>query len=253
MSNEAIGNPNEWDTKLLRFTGFLLPGTEIQDTEWWNSVVREPPDNRQIQEKRRLSQNIGRFEEGNLTLKSESFRIDWLYQAVDNPEELDMRGVLGPFNDALQVFQEAVYKWFSSGNFPSLQRVAFGAILLQPVETREIGYARLSKYLKSVNIDPKGSRDFLYRINRRRDSSTNIADLRVNRLATWSVNTERLVEFDFHHEEKYSGQETFACNLEVDISTVPDPKRKFNASECRNIFDELAQLGIEISQQGDIK
>lgn len=254
MNNEATSNSKDWDATSLRFTGFLAPDAKIQESDWWKAVVGESPDTRHIQEKKGSVKNVGRFEEGNLTLKMEPFRVDWFYEAIKSPEEPDMSGVLGSFNNAIPVFVDAMQKWFLSENLPSLQRIAFGAIVLKPVKTREAGYERLSKYLESVKIDPEGSSDFLYRINRPRDSSTDIGDLRINRLMTWGVITARFLGFDFQHQKNmYAGQETFAARLELDISTFADPSRQFNVSEYKTIFDELVQLAIEISQKGDIK
>ena len=140
MNNKATSNSKEWDATSLRFTGFLAPDAKIQESDWWKAVVGESPDTRHIQEKKGSVKNVGRFEEGNLTLKMEPFRVDWFYEAIKSPEEPDMSGVLGSFNNAIPVFVDAMRKWFLSENLPSLQRIAFGAIILKPVETRQAGY-----------------------------------------------------------------------------------------------------------------
>ena len=255
MNNEAISNSKDWDATSLRFTGFLAPDVEIKESDWWKDVVGEPPETRHIQEKKGLSKSIGLFEEGNLTLKVEPFRVDWFYEVIKKADEVAMTDeVLGSFNDTIPAFVNLMHKWFSSENFPSLQRLAFGAIILKPAETREAGYQILSKYLKSLKIDAEGSLDLIYRINRPRGSKTELADLKINRLMTWSVMTARFLGFDFQHQKNmYTGQQTFACRLELDISTFAEPSRQFNVTQCQKLLDELVQLSVEISQNGDIK
>lgn len=255
MNATTTSNLSDWNVELMRFTGFLTPDAQIGEPNWWKDIVGEHSESRVIQARKGHFQDKGPYEEGELILKIEPFRLDWFYRAIQNPEEQDTRSTLGLFHDTTKIFINLMNKWFALKDFPPLQRVAFGAIIFQPVESHRAGYERLSEYLKSVKLDPEGSSDFLYQINRPRDSKTDMANLRINRLTKWSVQKIGLIGFVFDEEHRniYKGQEIFACRLELDINTVPDPKRRSSAAECQTVFDELVQLAIEISQQGDIK
>lgn len=256
MNTTKKSDSFDWHVELLRFTGFPAPDAQIEQPNWWKDVVGESSETRLIQARKGLFQDKGPYEEGELLLKIEPFKIDWFYRAIQNPEEQNTRSTLGLFHDATRIFADLMNKWFAFKDFSPLQRVAFGAIIFQPVESHRTGYERLSEYLgSSVKLDPEGSSDFHYQINRPRDSKTDIANLKINRLTKWSVQTIRLIGFvfDVEHRNIYKGKETFACRLELDINTVPDPKSRFSTVECQAVFDELVQLALEISQKGDIK
>lgn len=256
MNTTKKSDSYDWHVDLLRFTGFPMPDFQIEHPNWWKDVVEEPSETRLIQSRRGLFQDKGPYKEGELLLKIEPFRIDWLYRSIQSPEEQSKKSSLGLFHEAISIFTTLTNKWFAMKDFPPLQRIAFGAIIYQPVASHEEGYKKLSKYLNaSVKLDPEGSSDFLYQINRPRDSNTDIANLKINRLMKWLVRRNRLIGFAFddEHRDIYKGQETFACSLEIDINTFPESNKRFSATECQIVFDELIQLALEISQKGDIK
>ncbi|MCK4296645.1 MAG: hypothetical protein KAX28_08350 [Candidatus Marinimicrobia bacterium] len=253
--NTITTNSADWNVELLRFTVFPIPDTQIGEPNWWNDIVGERSETRVIQARKSHFQDKGPYEEGELVLKIEPLRIDWFYRTIQNPEGQDIRNTLGLFQEAIKTFTSLMSKWFALKDFPSPQRIAFGSIIFQPVGSHKAGYEKLAEYLKSVKLDPERSSDFLYQINQPRDSKTDIENLKINRLMKWSVQTIRLIGFVFDEEHRniYNGQKKFSCRLELDINTVPDPKRHFSAKECQTVFDELVQLAVEISQKGDIK
>jgi hypothetical protein len=136
--------------------------------------------------------------------------------------------------------------------------VAFAGVLLQPVTTREAGYELLDRYLRCLDVDPQSS-DLLYRINRRVPSRTGLAELQLNRLTTWSVGrfgvvvgTQLLGEAGQPGAGQVERVDRYACVLELDINTVPEPRDRTLPSEGLSaIFNELLELGTEIAARGD--
>lgn len=255
MAKKPDATLNNWNVELLRFTGFPSPDFQIKEPNWWYEIVGEQPENRIVQPRKGLFQEVGLFDESELILKVEPFRIDWVFKANQKPEEQDMT-TLGEFENGAMQFNNLMTKWFGLKDFPKFQRIAFGAILLHPVKDYHQGYTKLSVYLKStVAIDTKNSSDFFYQINRPRKSKTNIPNLRINRLTKWSVKKAKLLGIIFNGEQNktISGEDSFACRLELDINTIPDPDMFFKQKECNEIFYELVNLSFEISKKGDIK
>ena len=254
-NNSSKNDLNNWYVDLLRFTGFTTPDFQIQDPSWWQYIVGEPSETRVFHPRKGQFQDKGIFGEGELILKIEPYRIDWIYRAM--PIEIDQnRSSLGLLSEASESFNELIQKWFVVDNFPTLQRVAFGALVIQPVEDRKTGYERISKYLiNSVKLDPESSSDFLYQINRPRDSKLNFPELKINRLTKWSVQTYKHIGVAVGEESKtvYESEESFACRLELDINTMVNIKNRFNSNDSKNLFNELANLGLEIAEKGDIK
>lgn len=256
MKNNTLKiNLNEWYVDLLRFTGFPTPDFQIQEPSWWQYIVGEPSETKVFHPRKRQFQDKGIFKEGELILEIEPFRIDWIYR-VTQSEFDQIKNSLGLLSEASKSFNESIQKWFDVDNFPTLQRLAFGALLIQPVKNRKSGYNRISKYLiNSVKLDPESSSDFLYQINRPRDSKLNFPELKINRLTKWSVQTHKHFGVAVGKESKtvYESEESFACRLELDINTMPNIKNRFNSDDSKNIFNELVNLGIEIAEKGDTK
>ena len=198
-------------------------------------------------------QEGGPFAEGKLVLQIESFRIDWIYTVADRPERQPLS--LGPFIETLDTFQGVADRWFELDTAPNVVRIAFGAVLIFPVETREKGYHQISAHLP-FDLDPKDASDFSYQINRRRDSNSGIQGLRINRLSKWSVGVSMGIKFIISPEAakfiESAGDETHFCRLELDVNTVPGSDRELNREEQSVIFQELIDLGMEIAREGEI-
>jgi hypothetical protein len=144
-------------------------------------------------------------------------------------------------------------RWFEIDDLPSIARLAFGAIVLCPVEDHQTGYQRLNQYVP-VELDPVASSDFIYQINRRRDSNTGIPELVINRLSRWSVAHGTLTNFALGPTGPIatSGPTYFACRLQLDINTVPGSSTILPGQQIPRIFYELVELGEEIIEKGDI-
>ena len=177
-----------WQVERLRVTAFLSPMAQVQEPTWWRDLVGEPPEMRMTRPRQGGSQEAGIVAPGKLILHIEPTRIEWLLTAPDE-EKLNEEGALtvGTFPDVLQVFQGLIERWFALETCPAMIRLAFGAVLLQPVTNLQDAYQRLGHYLPAVTLDPTGSSDFLYQINRQRNSATEIAGLTINRLSKWAA------------------------------------------------------------------
>jgi hypothetical protein len=250
---------SEWQVEVLRLTGFPSPAAYVQPNSWWHELTNESPETRTSQLRTGGFKEEGAYGRGKLILAVEPTRIDWLLATVadEKPEAQGFRS-LGQFTQTLESFQGLMERWFELTTFPLMQRLAFGAILLQPTESLQEGYRQLGIYLSNfVKIDHERSSDFLYRINRRRNSRIGIAGLQINRLSTWSVASASLVEFSAAALASGSvrsipGLTLFACRLEVDMNTAAEFAGEFSAEQARRIFQELVELGREIVQEGDI-
>jgi hypothetical protein len=246
-----------WQVEALRLTGFPSPAARVQPESWWRDVTNESPEIRTSQLKTGGLKDEGTYGRGKLTLAVAPTRIDWILTTVadEKPEAPGFRH-LGQFIQTLESFQCLMERWLEFTAFPLMQRLAFGAVLLQPVESLQEGYRQLGMYLPFVKLDPEPSSDFLYRINRSRNSSIGIDGLQINRLSTWSVASTALVEFSAAALARGAirsipGLTLFACRLEVDINTAAEFPGEFSAEQSRRIFHELIDLGREIAQEGD--
>lgn len=246
-----------WRVNTLRLTVFPGQNAEIPDAgqpTWWSQLVGEAPSNRNFQPKKALFQESGPFNDGELKLNVTPIRIDWKLTPVLDEEDLDILPTISNFEECVASFCELMTRWFAVENSFPVKRLAFGAILFDMVDNREEGYRRLAGYLPAVKINSENSADFLYQINRPRISTTEVQGLSINRLTKWAVAQGQVRAYSLlPNLTVFSpGAGQFACMLELDLSTDNDFIGELPNQQLSPIFNELVQLGLEISQQGDI-
>jgi len=234
----------------VRLTSF--PGDEytLANQSWWEHVVGELPESKTVQPKSGVEIEEGPFRNGNLVLAVHPIRIDWRYVPFEEMKERPVQFPnIGESEEAIETFARSMKHWFDSPYIPTIKRLAFGATLLQPVDSREAGYELLSQYLR-IPIDTERSSDFMYQINKRRASSLDIPELIINRLSRWSVASRNVAQVTQARVVQLPVR--LACRLELDINTVPEYERALPIKSLSSLLDELIKLGIEIAQQGTI-
>ena len=245
-----------WETESLRLTVFPTPASPVEDVGWWESLMGEQPEVEVVRPRQGGRRIEGAFEGGRLIMQVAPARID--LQLIPSPgQEATTTGffTIGKFTAIVGPFAQVASRWLDLDSFPEIQRIAFGAILLFPTDSRASGYRQLAAYLPSVNIDPDHATDLFYQINRARDSATGISNLRINRLSKWSVvlmSAGGLVIEPTQILYQEVPRQYFACRLEVDINTAPGRREPLPRETLPSIFGELMELGREIVREGDI-
>lgn len=245
-----------WQTETLRLTLFHSSDAQIVEPTWWDDLQGGPPESRDLRPKIGEQRDIGSFEDGRLVLAIRQGRIDWLFTVdIDAPPNGEGIPTIGDFPACLGKFHDLMLSWFGIGTCPSAKRLAFGVVLLQPVENLALGYRQLSAYLPCVELDYEGSSDFLYQINRPVSSSSEVVDLRVNRLSKWSVARQIRMRGEIPIGSPSvtisPSEESFACRLELDINTTPDFEAGLTREQLPVVFQELVNFGKQIAQEGD--
>lgn len=244
----------DWQTESFRLTAFLSPSAQISEQDWWKILTSEVPDRKISEPKIGLQQEEGKFKdekiEGNLVLTVQPTRVDW--QLVPLLDILTSGfPTLGLFSDSLESFLTLMLRWTELA--PSIQRLAFGAVLTKSVNSLKEGYQLVSSYLP-FDLDEESS-DFLYQINRPiKSKSIKTYDLSINRLSRWSVSLFTGFNIDPIRPEQYIARPPqFSIRLELDINTAADFSVELNSEQLPQILRELIELGKEIATQGDQK
>ena len=243
----------EWQTEGLRLTAFVVEPIGPGNLGWWEALLGEAPSVSQTRPRERVVTEEGPFSGGKLSVVASTRRIDWRF-GLDLSEPPPEFPSVGTYEMRHREFRDLMQRWLEKS--PPLNRLAFGAVLLSPVENMPEAYRVLDKLLPSVEIDPDRTRDLIYRINRRRSSRCGIEGLEVNRLSTWGALTVSTVEVEMSIEglEKVHQSQTsqYACRLEFDINTVPEFRDELDKGKLPALLDELINLGNEIATEGDI-
>lgn len=242
-----------WQAERLRVTAFPISATPMDDINWWTELIGEPAETRTVQPRVDRQTEQGLFLGAKLVNQVQPLRVDWLLQLTGEESEAVTFPTIGTFLEIIDPFVELMLRWFKLKTCPELKRIAFGPSLVYPIDSRAAGYRQLSGYLPSVKLDPEGSSDFAYQINRARNSTSIIHGLKVNRLSKWSVAKVQRMAFSVGEELSVSkGQELFACHLDLDINTAAEFPGPLPKNQLELVFQELVDLAKEIASEGDI-
>lgn len=246
----------DWNIHKLRATFFHTHPINITESQWWEDVFDEIPESQVLKKRGQEKIENGNIDDIKAEIRIQPLRTDLYIESIEKPIEDDNPLTsIGSFNDIDNIFLQYVFKWVNLNNFLQTNRIAFGAILHQPVKDIITGYKLLQSMLPAVKIDSKTSSDFLYQINRARISNVDIPDLKINRLTKWSVATVKFlglhVVADIKQEDIIR-KDFFACQLELDINTSEDFTSELPKEKIKDIFKELVSLGNEIGSEGDI-
>ena len=245
---------NNWQVESLRCSVFPTDTTSESGETIWQSLVGSSPDIEQRYSQRQITTVEGAWKLARLRLDIQRAQMDWR-AIVDVRKATDELLSIGTYGDVKSDFQPLMQRWLRS-DCPCANRIAFGAILLLPQESMVAAFKMLDTLLPAVKVDSNNTLDFIYRINRRRNSSSSVQDLQINRISNWSV-----VEIVNAHVEM-PGQgnspspmqiqsSMHLCRLELDINSVPEHSFEFDNKQMESIFEELAELGTEIAIKGD--
>ena len=249
--------PVEWLVESLRFTAFLEePLLEPAGVDWWSEVAGQQPSDIKARPREGRYQWHGEFNADStssaaLSLQVEPLRADWNLACSTGPDDPLSFATIGQLTETLPVFLESLETWTS--RFPACPRLALGGSLLLPCQSIEAAYELLSQLLPALEIDPKASRDLLYRINRPRRSETLPHNHPgINRISTWSVVTISSILMAIPGPVVDQQQGPSAARLEFDVNTIPNQPSLIPTDLLCEVSDELKQLVVEIAQNGDV-
>jgi len=254
--SSATGALTKWQVEQLRFTSFNEPESEFSLFDWWENIVGEGPEAELNKPKEHQIVHEGPYKGGKLVLTRSLNMIDLRFVLPSDrvPEAVGGVPTLGLFDDLLPDFLELCKKLLALEAFPSVTRMAFGSIIDVPVTDRREGYSGLTGFLPDVSIDVSNTRDFAYRINRRRDSGCDVKGLSINRLSKWAVScfANHTIPLGTEAKAQQPPELHYAYKLDVDINTCQEFEGELPEDKHAVILDELVSMGQEIMEKGDI-
>lgn len=235
----------DWQVENLRITAFPENNASVSASAMWEQYIGREPDETQTQRGKLDARGI-EYKNGRIFLIEQPGRIEWRYLTKPDDADSSEFPIIGSLEQELNVIVDLSKKWLNnSSDMFRLDRLAFGAVLLNPVESMLRGYKNLKEFLPFLNLDNLS--DFNYQVNRRRDSRI-VEGLPINRLTRWSV-----VSLKLDLIQAGVADLDFASRLELDINTVPERINSLPSEKLVNLFDELVQMGLELSKKGDIE
>ena len=246
---------SDWQAENMRLSAFVVNAIDPTKRNFWESLIGTPPNEIRRRPQQQLVMEEGPFLSGQLCVEVTNNRIDWrLLPDLNNPPH-DLPTV-GSYDVLESGFRELMQRWLA--DCPPVHRLAYGGVLLLPAESLPDALRRLDELLPTVRVEPEITQDFMYRINKRRDSRSGIEGLKINRLSTWAA--VQVIETRIHVSEGDQGTLNMTqlpnsrglCRLEIDINTIPEFNQEFDKDMVLDIFNELVDIGNEIATEGDV-
>ena len=239
----------DWEVYSLRATLFYPDGFDRVVRESWRTVAGEEPEEESSQPRAGTAVAAGTVDGGWLQIRTELSPREDLLWFSERPHSVTAKTLtFGRLDEILPRFRVLFGRWLETNESP-VSRLAFGAVLLQTVDTDKEGYARLQDYLPDVRIDPDGSKGLLYQINRPRESAV-LAGTELNRLSKWSVSLFQLMKLE--GEALVPATRERFCRVELDLSTPPEREEPLETGLLMDLIDELMDLAREVSIEGDL-
>jgi hypothetical protein len=245
VSNEAAELLKEWQTGSLRVTAFHVGALDLNSVRWWEDLTRQPSESRNVRAGLGQLVEVGAIESRVLQLQIQPGRIDWLLLPKDENERFP---TLGDYEKSLSYFSELVFKWLAEA--PSLNRLAFGALLLIPTADQSRSNERLAQILQDVTINWEGIQDFVIQVNRPQACAALPDAGPINRVVKWqSLVRRKIVATLLPTVQVPVATEETAVSLELDMSTVAstDATKALPSERLKSLLGELMDHATDIA------
>ena len=246
---------DRWHVENLRLTIFCtLPPTIPGTTHGlWERAMRIPPED-VVQRPRERSIREQGFEQGNtIRLVTQANRLDWsiLPGPVTDPGTGISIMVVKASEQAISILHNALDVSIQVAQ--QVQRLAFGAVLIQQASSIYDAMTQLSNYLPHLDLENRGGSDFIYQINRPQRSPS-APHVRINCLTKWQLDQFQSGVFLIGPSQAPQLETTEAGlvnRLTLDINTAPD-NNAISASRMPGLFVELTEFARQIAAKGDV-
>ena len=252
LAVEQLPDVGKWELLQIQLIAFPIESQFSVRRDWWRELCGNDPSATSRNALQLIEQ--GEYLGQILTVAIDLPRVSWSLNPKINPEvELHPIQTIGPFPDVRDQFVELMKRWVAD-KCPAIKRIGLAGKMVQRIVDHDAGYTLLGRYLKTVQVSLDSS-EFLYRINRHRQS-VSISTLMLNRLATWAF-AKFFMQMragnpgDLSHgistENSAEG-----CLLEFDINTPQDNQKELPRDKLPALISEFADLATEIAARGDV-
>ncbi|TDV54422.1 hypothetical protein EC919_104158 [Pseudomonas graminis] len=238
----ALPEISAWRVEVLRFTFFYSEPQSGRGRDWWKALTGIDPETTVNKQQTGEYVESGPYLQGQLDLKVAFNRLDWTltYPLASMPDYV-------PPMD-LQTSLDTMYDAFKKITLdPNVIRVAFGAVLLMPVENAHKGNIIFNEYMPFVKVDLDNVEDLFLQVNfpyvaRSYDG------MKINNVAKWSVMSGQFMQMAIGGFPQISTN--FLVRGEVDLSSAGERQTPLDGESVIPLLDEFVAKTYSIFQEG---
>lgn len=237
----------DWRLAHTRFTAFGEAGKWPESAEFFGELFGFPPEDESRKKQEMKVEFSARVGCVNHMLAVQAGKLDIVISPVA-PEEIPVEiPYLADWAACREHVKKMSFKVLA-GDY-SISRIAVGEQWLLPVQSRHEGYSGLGFFLAGVDMDPAGSKDFFYRINRPRRWQSKEWEIEINRLTTWGSISLHLVGPNL-----MATRGGDCVSVTTDINTIPESKFISLPPDARqDLAKVLFEYSAEMTEKGDSK
>jgi hypothetical protein len=250
---------NTWLCESIRVSA-LGRAPELVSELDWKAVMGSDPEQRETQPRLGTVREIGPVLGGAAVLefRASAGRVDWALAPIIPPDiQLPTIPNVGSVTEAIRNFRDLIFEHVTRSYAAS--RFAFGMAAFHQQPTGGASYEELAALLHNAALLAPGTSDFVYQINRPRNSKS-VNGLVVNRLSRWSsiaVHGLRLqitAPLSNLPESLLSSSSPTlqATRAEFDINSSAERREPIPAEMRRLLLDEFVELAEELLSAGDV-
>jgi len=164
------------------------------------------------------------------------------------PQAMEVSGYqsIGGYIEETQRFFDIFKQWLEHECPPAI-RLAYGAILLQEVPNKKAGYETLAACLPHLKFNVGGWSDFLFQVNNLSTSKA-VNNLELNQISRWGVTKKQRIFMESSGPQSVA--DSYACRVELDLSTATENKVAFSSGNMIALFTELKEIADQYAEQG---
>lgn len=243
MSKKKLNN---WSVQQIRLTLFVAnPVAELLSSVW-SLVSSEPAETDESRPREGFRRLAGMVDNDKLLeVIQGAGRIDVLWRPIAQTQ-INPHIFIGDSTQVIDQFSAVADRLFNQLEVP-VYRIALGMHFVRPSKDKVDSYKLLGKLL-AIDVDPVGSRDFMYQINY--PSSFNLKDesIELNRLMRWSaIEVRHFPQIGSLNNVMPETDSFVLC--EVDNSSPAEPISGLDKNSLKNLYSKLKDLAY-VSLEG---
>lgn len=241
----ALPALSDWRVEALRVTFFYGEQQDAREKNWWQGVTGGlSPETTQNRPQLGEYLEIGNYLDGQFEMRVLFNRVDWVLSyplsgLPDAPVSVEVE-------KTAKTLLAAIGTWLETSGTAPL-RVAYGSILLFPIESQSEGNRLVSDFLPFFHIDVDSVEDVSLQLNFPRPSSV-VDGLSINDLIKLGVLTGQFMELSGGVMPKVVTKHML--RTEFDLSTASDRELSLDAGSIMPLLYDFLAVSLITLKEG---